>query len=418
VQNYFSGPASKYDENDFERRFRMPRSVFNKIQENIIGKGLFVDRKMNFSGQKGVHPLVRLTACLRRLAYGDSSDREDENLEIADSTIDASLKCFNQLMKAEFGAQYLNRCPSPAEIRRSVTINAGRGFPGMFASWDCKHFSWKNCPVALAGQHKGKENDKTLILEAIADPDLYIWYHFFGEAGALNDINILDKSSIIGSILDGTFDLRIEPYTINNTTRNWLYFLVDGIYPKYSIFISTIRHPATKMEKYFATCQEACRKDIERAFGVLVQQFQILQRPIKSWYWTDIVDIMDCCIIIHNMVVESRRENYSVSEYLVRGEEQWYAATDPFRRTEHTNNPPPVVSLFRHEQDEENGADILMEAELATLVAHRVAHLNTQMKNQHEHFSLKTDLMHHLWQIRRTRRLRNIRNDDENHEEE
>jgi hypothetical protein len=100
------------------------------------------------------------------------------------------------------------------------------------------------------------------------------------------------------------------------------------------------------MEKYFATCQEACRKDIERAFGVLVQQFQILQRPIKSWYWTDSVDIMDCCIIIHNMVVESRRENYSVSEYLVRGEEQWYAATDPFRRTEHTNNPPPVVSLF------------------------------------------------------------------------
>jgi hypothetical protein len=80
-------------------------------------------------------------------------------------------------MKSEFGVHYLNRCPSPAKIRRSVTINSGRGFPGMFASWDCKHFSWKNCPVALAGRHKGKENDKTLILEAIANPDLYIWYH-------------------------------------------------------------------------------------------------------------------------------------------------------------------------------------------------------------------------------------------------
>jgi hypothetical protein len=222
---------------------------------------------MNFSGQKGVHPLVRLTACLRQLAYGDSSDREDENLEIAESTIDASLKCFNQLMKAEFGAQYLNRCPSPAEIRRSVTINAERGFPGMFASWDCKHFSWKNCPVALAGQHKGKENDKTLILEAIADPDLYIWYHFFGEAGALNDINILDKSSIIGSILNGTFDLKIEPYTINNTTRNLLYFLVDGIYRKYSIFISTIRHPATEMEFFLRNA----KKPVERILnGLLV----------------------------------------------------------------------------------------------------------------------------------------------------
>jgi hypothetical protein len=53
--------------------------------------------------------------------------------------------------------------------------------------------------------------------------------------------------------------------------------------------------------------------------------------------------------------------------------------------------------LFRRE-DAENAPDILMEAELANLVAHRVAHLKTQMKNQHEHFSLKNDLMHHLWQ--------------------
>jgi hypothetical protein len=64
--------------------------------------------------------------------------------------------------------------------------------------------------------------------------------------------------------------LKIEPYTINNTTRDWLYYLVDGIYPKYAIFVNTIQHPATGMEKYFATCQEACGQDIERAFGVLV----------------------------------------------------------------------------------------------------------------------------------------------------
>jgi hypothetical protein len=316
MQNYFNGPQSKYNEEDFERRFRMPHTVFNNIKDKIIGKGLFVERNMNFSGNKGIHPLVRLTACLRRLAYGDSADRDDENLDMAESTINASLRNFNKLMKVEFGHQFLNHSPSPAETQRATTINAGRGFPGMFASWDCKHFSWKNCPVSLAGQHKGKESDKTLVLEAIADPDLYIWFHFFGEPGSLNDINILNKSSIVGSILDGTFDLKTSPYTINGTTRDWLYFLVDGIYPKYSIFISTVQHPQSNVEKYFATCQEACRKDIERAFGVLVQQFQILQRPIKSWYWEDIVDIMDCCIIIHNTIIKSRRDNYSVSEYL------------------------------------------------------------------------------------------------------
>jgi hypothetical protein len=245
ITNYFSGAGSKYDENDFERRFRMPRSVFYRIYGKIIGQGLFVQSKINFSGKKGIHPLLWMTACFHRLAYGDSSDRDDENLEMAKSTINKSLKDFCQIMKSQFGQQYLNRCPSANEITRSTTINAGRGFPGMFASWDCKHFSWKNCPVTLAGQHKGKESDKTLILEAIADADLYIWYHFFGEAGSLNDINILNKSSILGLILDGSFDLKTNPYTINGTTRDWLYFLVDGIYPAYSIFISSYHQPSS-----------------------------------------------------------------------------------------------------------------------------------------------------------------------------
>jgi hypothetical protein len=121
------------------------------------------------------------------------------------------------------------------------------------------------------------------------------------------------------------------------------------------------------------------------------------------------------------MVVESRRENFSVSEYLVRGEEQWYAATDPFRRTENTNNPPPVVSLFKHNDagnDNNTAEDFLTEAELANLVAHRVGHLNSQMRNQNEHFSLKHDLVHHLWHRRQTRRPRNIPNNNENHHDE
>jgi hypothetical protein len=292
----------------------------------------------------------------------------------------------------------------------------------MFASWDCKHFSWKNCPVTLAGQHKGKESDKTLILEAIADADLYIWYHFFGEAGSLNDINILNKSSILGSILDGSFDLKTNPYTINGTTHDWLYFLVDGIYPAYSIFITAINHPQSDMEKHFSTCQEACQKDIKHAFGVLVKQFQILQRPIKSWYWQDIVDIMDMCIIMHNMIVESHCELFSVSEYMQSGQ-VWYAATDTFHATNNNNNDnnnnnnnnnqqPPTVTLFGN-KEENVGGNILIEADLATRIAIHVAHLNESIKNQQEHFSLKNDLMSHLWERKQHRSRCNYDNDDD-----
>jgi hypothetical protein len=108
ITNYFSGAGSKYNENDFERRFQMPRSVFYRIYGKIIGQGLFVQSKINFSRKKGIHPLLRMTACFRRLAYGDSLDRDDENLEMAESTINKSLKDFCQIMKSQFGQQYLN----------------------------------------------------------------------------------------------------------------------------------------------------------------------------------------------------------------------------------------------------------------------------------------------------------------------
>jgi hypothetical protein len=62
----------------------MPRAVFNGIKEAIIGKGLFREKVANFLGKKGIHPLVRLTACIRRLAYGNLADRDDENLNMTE----------------------------------------------------------------------------------------------------------------------------------------------------------------------------------------------------------------------------------------------------------------------------------------------------------------------------------------------
>jgi hypothetical protein len=221
----------------------------------------------------------------------------------------------------------------------------------------------------------------------------------------------LNKSSIIGSILDGSFDIKTQPYTINGTTQDWLYFLIDGIYLAYSIIINSINHPQDKKEKYFVMCQETCRKDIERAFGVLVQQFQILQHPIKSWYWEDIVDIMDVCILVHNMIVKNHRQHYSMSECIQAGQE-WYAATDPFRATNNETNDPPIVLLFHNdEQQHHYAANILIKADLATRMAICVAHLNEEMKNQQEHFSVKNDLMNHLWARKKNRRSRSANRD-------
>lgn len=102
-----------------------------------------------------------------------------------------------------------------------------------------------------------------MILEAIADCDSYIWYVFFGEPGSLNDLNVLDKSSIVSGILTGDFDLKVPPYTVNGTKRDWLYFLVDGIYSRWSIFVKPLQAAVDEKELNFNVVQEAGRKCVE-----------------------------------------------------------------------------------------------------------------------------------------------------------
>jgi ABC-type sulfate/molybdate transport systems ATPase subunit len=65
---------------------------------------------------------------------------------------------------------------------------------------------------------------------------------------------------------------------------------------------------------YFSFCQEAVRKDIERAFGILMQRFHILslfQMRDKE----GAMEVLRACVILHNMCVEPRQDHYEVPFY-------------------------------------------------------------------------------------------------------
>lgn len=375
VADYFNGKCSIYSDADFRRRFRLPREVFDSICERIEGKDPFI-LKEDALGKKGIWPLVKVTACLRYLAYGDAFDREDENLRIGESTLHKLTEDFCKMFVCEFGPQFLNRPPTFEERSNISHVMAEKGFPGCIASWDCKHFNWQNCPMRWAGQHQGhaEGGKKTLILEAIADHRKYIWQLNFGEAGSLNDLNVLDGSSIVGSMLNGTLDLNVQEYTLEGNTRDWCYFLVDGIYPEWSIFVNTYSNPAEQDKKSFAARQESVRKDIECAFGIVVQRFHILKRPLRNWYVEDITNIVHACVILHNMIV--CHEEGEVG--------------DPVQVQPDITGAN--LCLFGRSQVTAAQA----AAEGVDLFAARSANLNNRMQSTYEHFKLKHDLVAHI----------------------
>ncbi|GKD54353.1 zinc finger, CCHC-type containing protein [Tanacetum coccineum] len=105
------------------------------------------------------------------------------------------------------------------------------------------------------------------MLEVVADQRLWIWHAYFGVPGANNDLNVLYGSPLFD---DELADTSLEcPFVVNGHTYRKGYYLADGIYPAWSTFVKTF--PVARDEKSlkFKRVQEAARKDIERAFGVL-----------------------------------------------------------------------------------------------------------------------------------------------------
>jgi len=211
---YFSD-TPLYTDNQFRRRFRMRKHLFMRIVEALgVWSPYFRLRRDAFS-KVGLSPLQKCTAAIRMLAYGSPADLMDETFGVAESTAMECLIHFVHGVRSLFGAQYLRK-PTSEDIQRLLQVADQRGFPGMLGSLDCMHWEWQNCPVAWKGQFtRGDYKVPTIILEAIASYDLWIWHAFFGAAGSNNDINVLDQSLLFTEQLQGKAP-KVQ-YTVNGS---------------------------------------------------------------------------------------------------------------------------------------------------------------------------------------------------------
>ena len=121
----------------------------------------------------------------------------------------------------------------------------------MLTSLDVTHVNWANCPNAWRGHFRGKEGVPSIALEAVANVHLWIWYHSFGLPGGLNNINILERWPLLESMLNGSHCLINHSLIVNDEMFHHLFYLVDGIYPWLSRFLSNISVPTTVVDSNF-----------------------------------------------------------------------------------------------------------------------------------------------------------------------
>ena len=121
-------------------------------------------------------------------------------------------------------------------------------------------------------------------------------------------------------------------FTINGNCYNYGYYLADGIYPNWPVFVKSPHHPQDPAGKLLARLQEGARKDIERAFGVLQACFGILKTGAHFWHKSDVEKVMNSCIILHNMIVEDQ------------------SPQDPFLSTQASNTQAQIISSVQDPQ--------------------------------------------------------------------
>lgn len=95
---------------------------------------------------------------------------------------------------------------------------------------------------------QGRSGIPTVILEAIADSKIRFWHFKFGLPASVNDVNVLDKSSLFENAVHGE-EAPCENFIVNGNPYEYAYWLGDGIYPAYACFVKTIPNPTTRMQK-------------------------------------------------------------------------------------------------------------------------------------------------------------------------
>jgi hypothetical protein len=83
----------------------------------------------------------------------------------------------------------------------------------------------------------GHVKEPTVILEAAASHDLWIWHVFFGLPGSNNDINVLHRSHLFDRLVQG--EAPTVKYTLNGHNYDMGYYIANGIYHNWSTFVKT-----------------------------------------------------------------------------------------------------------------------------------------------------------------------------------
>ncbi|XP_024178708.1 uncharacterized protein LOC112184699 [Rosa chinensis] len=165
---------------------------------------------------------------------------------------------FNRISRDLCRYARADQCAEYCRMVKSTSIEALKRFTRGIVNLYSVEYLWP----CWAGEYSGRKRVPTIILEAVASYDTWIWHAFFEMPGSFNDLNVLAKSPLFDELTAG-------------------------------------RTPQIQFQ-----AQEGYRKGVERCFGILQTVFSIVRGAARGWEREDLLYIMLTSITLYNMIIE------------------------------------------------------------------------------------------------------------------
>ena len=287
--------------------FRVSYGVFEVLYNELPKVNDFWIQKPNAAMNLGIVTGVKILVALKVLANGCSASAVHREFKMCISSVQSCIENFVKDVIDVFEEDQLSsHLTDPEKFKISMRRTQQKhGVPGLAGSIDCVHVYWHMCKYADQAYYKQRYKHPTLVSEAICDSDLRFTHLYAGQPGTYNDLNVLYSGTLVTNVLQQD-KLPVYDFEVGGQAFHKPFFFGDGIYPKWPVFLTAPRHPATNGEKKFTKKQESVRKDFERAFGVVKCRFKILKHGLYYHSLWKCVQVIRCCFTLHNMILNTR----------------------------------------------------------------------------------------------------------------
>jgi Plant transposon protein len=147
--------------------------------------------------------------------------------------------------------------------------------------------------------------------------------------------------------------------------------------------VKTINGAVDRKLMHFASSKGVVRKDIERAFGILMQRFHILATPCRLWDKQEAMYLLRTSFILNKMRVEHMRDKYDTHM------DSNAVAGGPHAASQFGPETPVMLEW-------ENRASVLADAPAGSWTPMAASRRMESMEAAN-HEALRLDLVEHLW---------------------